>query len=431
MTASDTSRSRGTEPRTVVVTGLGATTPLGGDVASTWEGMLAGRSGVRAITEPWAEQLPVRIAGQVAVDPTEVMSRVEARKLDRSAQLALVATREAWADAGFTAPAGEDAALPDATRVTVAVGSGIGGVTTLLNQWDVLREKGARRMSPHTVPMLMPNSPSANVELEVGARGGAHSLVSACATGAENIGYAMEMIRSGRADVVVTGGTEAAIHPMPLGAFAAMMALSKRNDEPERASRPYDKGRDGFVMGEGAGILVLESKEHAEARGARIYAEIAGQGLSSDAHHIAQPEPTGRGIIQAVRAALADAGIPLEEVLHVNAHATSTELGDLAEIKALREVLGEHASRLVITATKSMTGHMLGATGAVENIATVLALYHRLVPPTINLEDRDNEVDLDVVVHEPRPLPAEGRISALNNSFGFGGHNVVIAVRSV
>jgi 3-oxoacyl-[acyl-carrier-protein] synthase II len=407
----------------VVVTGLGATTPVGGDVASTWSGLLAGQSGVRALTEDWVEQLPVRIAAPVAVEPAEVMERVEARRLDRSGQFALIAAREAWADAG------RDAGIEvDPERLGVVVASGIGGVHTLLSNYDVLKEKGPRRVSPLAIPMLMPNGPAAAVGLELGARAGVHTPVSACASGAEAIGYGMEMIRTGRADVVVAGGTEAAIHPLPMAAFANMMALSKRNDEPERASRPYDKGRDGFVLGEGAGLVVLESAEHAARRGARVYCEAAGLGMTADSHHIAQPDPEGLGATRAIRLALADAGVNPEQIAHINAHATSTPQGDIAEAVAIRAALGAAAEAVAVSGTKSMTGHLLGAAGAVEAIAAILALYHRLAPPTINLEDPDDDVQLDVVHGEPRPLP-DGESAALNNSFGFGGHNVALAFR--
>ncbi|MGW2261818.1 beta-ketoacyl-ACP synthase II [Streptomyces sp. NPDC004749] len=415
--------------RTVVVTGIGATTPLGGDSASTWEGLLSGRSGARALEGERFAGLPVRIAATAAVDPGDVLPRPLARRLDRSAQFALIAAREAWADAGFTGKADEDASV-DADRVGAVIASGIGGVTTLLDQYDVLKERGERRVSPHTVPMLMPNSPSANVSLEVGARAGAHTPVSACASGAEAVGYAAEMIRTGRADVVITGGTEAAIHPLPIAAFANMMAMSKNNDEPTRASRPYDKARDGFVLGEGAGVLVLESAEHAAARGARVYCEMLGQGLSSDAHHIAQPEPSGRGIAKALQNLLDASDLKPAEVAHLNAHATSTPQGDIAEIKALRQVLGDDLDHVAISATKSMTGHLLGGAGGIETVATVLALYHRTAPPTINVDDLDDEVDADVVRGEARALPS-GTIAAINNSFGFGGHNVVLALRTV
>ncbi len=416
--------------RTVVVTGIGATTPLGGDSASTWEALIAGRSGVHLMTHEWAADLPVRIAAEIAVDPGEVIPRPQARKLDRSAQFALIAAREAWADAGFTGPAGESSDGPavDPERLGAVVASGIGGVTTLLGQYDVLREQGVRRVSPHTVPMLMPNSPAANVGIELKARAGVHTPVSACASGAEAIGYAVEMIRTGRADVVVAGGTEAAIHPLPIVAFGNMMAMSKNNDDPQGASRPYDTARDGFVMGEGSGILVLESAEHAQRRGARIYCEAVGQGISADAHHITQPEPSGRGIAGALSNLLDATDLKPAEIAHINAHATSTPQGDVGEINALRKVFGDDLGHMAISATKSMTGHLLGGAGGVESVATVLALHHRLAPPTINVDHLDPEVDADIVRGEARALP-EGTIVALNNSFGFGGHNVVLAFR--
>ncbi|MZE80701.1 beta-ketoacyl-[acyl-carrier-protein] synthase family protein [Streptomyces xinghaiensis] len=418
--------------RTVVVTGIGATTPLGGDSASTWEGLIAGRSGVAALEGERFADLPVRIAASAAVDPSEVLPRPVARKLDRSAQFALIAAREAWADAGFAGAAGseENAGAVRPERLGAVIASGIGGVTTLLDQYDVLKEKGVRRVSPHTVPMLMPNSPSANVGLEVGARAGVHTPVSACASGAEAIGYAVEMIRTGRADVVVAGGTEAAIHPLPIAAFGNMMAMSKDNDDPEGASRPYDASRNGFVLGEGAGVVVLESAEHAAARNATVYCEVLGQGISADGHHITQPEPEGRGIADALRNLLDSTDLKASEVAHINAHATSTPQGDVAEIKALRKVFADDVDHMAVSATKSMTGHLLGGAGGVETVATVLALYHRTAPPTINIENLDPEVDADVVRDKARPLP-EGTIAALNNSFGFGGHNVVLAFRTV
>ncbi|WP_419994646.1 beta-ketoacyl-[acyl-carrier-protein] synthase family protein [Streptomyces boninensis] len=416
--------------RTVVVTGIGATTPLGGDSASTWEALLAGTSGVSHLDQDWAAELPVQIAARIAVEPGEIIPRPQARKLDRSAQFALIAAREAWADAGFSAKAGEDAAVnPD--RLGAVIASGIGGVTTLLDQYDVLREKGARRVSPHTVPMLMPNSPSANVGLAVNARAGVHTPVSACASGAEAIGYAIEMIRTGRADVVVAGGTEAAIHPLPIAAFGNMMAMSKDNENPQGASRPYDVSRNGFVLGEGAGVIVLESAEHAAKRGATVYAEAVGQGVSADSHHITQPEPSGNGIAHALQNLIDSTDLDVPEIVTINAHATSTPQGDVAEIKALRKVFGAEADHMAISATKSMTGHLLGGAGGVESVACVLALKNRVAPPTINVTELDPEVDADVVRDDARALPASGRIAALNNSFGFGGHNVVLAFRSV
>ncbi|HEX6920790.1 MAG TPA: beta-ketoacyl-ACP synthase II [Actinomycetes bacterium] len=411
-----------TDAQRVVVTGLGATTPLGGDVASTWSAMLAGRSGVKVLTEDWVETLPVHLAAPVAVDPAEVLSRPETKRMDRSGQFALIAAREAWADAGTP--------TVDPERLGVVIASGIGGVTTLLSAYDTLKERGARRVLPMTVPMLMPNGPAAVVGLELTARAGVHTPVSACSSGAEAISYAVDMIRSGRADVVAAGGTEAAIHALPLAGFAAMQALSTRNDEPERASRPYDKGRDGFVLGEGAGVVVLETLEHARARGARIYGEVAGSGISADAHHIAQPDPVGAGASRAMTLALRNAGATPDDVVHINAHATSTPVGDVAEAEAIRRALGDATGRACVSATKSMTGHLLGAAGAVEAIATILALHHRTAPPTTNLEDPDDDVHLDVVRGEPRTLP-DGELLALNNSFGFGGHNVALALRSV
>ncbi len=404
--------------RSVVVTGLGASTPLGGDAPATWSGLLTGRSGVQLLTKPWAESLPVRIAAPAAVDPADVLDRVEARKLDRGQQLALLAAREAWRDAG--------APQVDPERLGVVVASGMGGVLTLLSAYDTLRENGARRVSPHTVPMLMPNGPAAVVGLEVKARAGVHTPVSACASGAEGISWGVDMIRSGRADVVVAGGVEAAIHPLPLAGFAAMMALSRRHDEPARASRPYDKGRDGFVLGEGAGIVVLESAEHAARREARVYCEAAGVGMSADGHHIVQPEPGGLGAGRAMRLALGDAELDPTQIVHINAHATSTPQGDMAEAKAIQATFGTATDKVAVSGTKSMTGHLLGGAGAVEAIFTILALTKRMAPPTINVTDLDDEIQLDIVRDTPRPLPA-GRIAALSNSFGFGGHNIALA----
>ena len=403
----------------IVVTGLGTTNPLGGDVPTTWQAMLAGRSGVRPLEADWAESLPVQIAAQVAVEPTVVLERVKARRLDRSGQFAMVATMQAWSDAGL------DDAEVDGDRLGVAIASGIGGITTLLANYDALLEKGPRRVSPLAIPMLMPNGPAASVSLALGARAGVHTPVSACASGNEAIAHGLDMIRLGRADVFVVGGTEAAIHPLPLAAFAQMMALSRRNDEPERASRPWDKGRDGFVLGEGAAALVIESAEHAQRRGARVYAELAGAGITADSHDIAQPDPHGRGATRAIQRALAEGDLEPADIGHINAHATATPQGDVTESMAIRNALGSAADGVVVTSTKSMTGHLLGAAGALESIATVLALRHRVVPPTINLDDRDDEVELDIAT-EPRQL-AEGRLAALNNSFGFGGHNVTIA----
>ena len=408
----------------VVVTGLGTTSPLGGDVATTWAAMLAGESGVRPLKHEWAEQLSTQIAAEAAVDPTDVLDRVKARRLDRSGQLALVAALEAWSDSGLAS----DEPGVDPERLGVAMASGIGGVQTLLHNYDSLNLKGPRRVSPLAIPMLMPNSPAANIGLAIGAKAGVHTPVSACASGNEAIALGIDIIRLGRADVVVCGGTEAAVHPLPMAAFGQMMALSKRNDEPERASRPWDKGRDGFVLGEGAAVLVLESEEHAKARGAKVYAEAAGGGITADSHDIAQPDPVGAGATRAMKLALAESGIEPSEIAHINAHATSTPQGDVAEALAIRNALGDKAAEhLVLTSTKSMTGHLLGGAGALESLAVVLALKDRVVPPTINLEDPE-DIGLDIA-SEKRSLP-EGDLAALNNSFGFGGHNVAIAFRS-
>ena len=408
--------------RRVVVTGLGATTPLGSDVDSTWAALIAGKSGVRLLTEEWRELLPVHFAARVHTEPADQMERVEMRRLDRSEQFALIASREAWKDAGSPDV--------DKERLGVVIASGIGGVITLLDQFDNLKEKGARGVSPHTVPMLMPNGPAANVGLELQAKAGVHTPVSACASGAEAVGYALEMIRSNRADVIVSGGVEAAIHQLPMAGFAAMKALSTRNDAPERASRPYDRDRDGFVLGEGGGVLILEEYEHAKARGAKIYCELVGQGLSSDGYHIAAPDPEGAGVQRAIKFALADANLSTRDIVHLNAHATSTPAGDVAEAHALRLALGKDADHVAVSATKSMTGHLLGGAGAIESVFIVKALQERLAPPTINIENLDPAVTIDVVQDKARVLPA-GQIAALNDSFGFGGHNVVLAFASI
>src|SRR6478752_1589678 len=411
----------------VVVTGLGTTSPVGGDVPSTWDALVNGRSGVRYLTDDWAEDLPVKIAGRIAVEPTEVLERVKARRLDRSAQFAMVAAMEAWADAGLV-----DVEL-DNNRLGVTMASGIGGVTTLLDNYDTLKEKGPRRVSPLAVPMLMPNAPAAQISLYVGARAAVITPVSACASGNEGIALAVDQIRLGRADVVVAGGTEAAIHPLPMAAFANMMALSKTGSEdggdPTTVSRPWDTGRDGFVLGEGGAVLILESEEHARARGAKIYAEVRGAGISNDAHDIAQPDPAGRGGTRAIKMALREGDVDPATVVHVNAHATSTPKGDIAEGLMLHAVLGEHVDRCVVTSTKSMTGHLLGGAGALEAVATVMALHDRVSPPTINLDHKDPEVDLDIPTSR-RDLP-DGDVVALNNSFGFGGANVAVAFGSV
>ena len=408
--------------RRVVVTGLGATTPLGGDVTTTWANAVAGKSGARLMKHEWASTLPVHFAAEVVVEPSEVMKPVELRRLDRSEQFALIASRESFADAGSPEV--------DLERLGVVIASGIGGVTSLLEQYRILMEKGARLVSPHTVPMIMPNGPAANVGLEFKAKAGVHTPVSACASGAEAIGYAFEMIRNNRAEIVIAGGVEASVDALPMAGFAAMKALSTRNDAPEKASRPYDADRDGFVLGEGGGVLVLEEYEHAKARGAKIYCEIAGQGLTSDGYHIAAPDPEGSGVIRAMQLALKDAGLTTKDIYHLNAHATSTPAGDIAEAKALRGALGSDADHVAVSATKSMTGHLLGGAGAVESVFIVKALQERMAPPTINIENLDPAVTIDVVRDKARELP-KGDIAALNDSFGFGGHDVVLVFKTI
>lgn len=409
--------------RTVVVTGLGATTPLGGNVASTWDALLAAKSGIGLLTDPVFSASPVRIAAVAKEDPESILEKHEARRLDRSQQLALIAAREAWADAGSPEI--------DPTRLGVAIATGVGGVISLLEQYDTLRERGAARVSPMTVPMLMPNGPAAVVGLEFGSQAGVHTPVSACASGAEAIGYGAEMIRSGRADVVICGGTEGCIHPLTIAAFAAMRALSTQHDNASSASKPFDKDRDGFVMAEGAAIIVLESEEFAKARGAKIHAIYGGQGLAADAHHIAQPEPEGRGVIAAMNRALADAQLTPADIVHVNAHATSTPAGDVAEAKAIRKVLGKDADHAAVSAVKGAVGHLLGGAGSLAAIVAILALKNRVVPQVTNLVNLDPQVDVDVVIGKPRELSKTGQLAALSNSFGFGGHDVVLAFKSI
>ena len=409
--------------RRVVVTGIGATTPLGGDVASSWANLLAGKSGISTLEQEWVArfELPVTFAGQAKVAASEILTPQEAKRLDPSSQFALIAARQAWEDAGSPEVEPE--------RLAVDFATGIGGVWTLLDAYDTLRERGPRRVLPMTVPMLMPNGPAAAIGMDLGARAGVRTAVSACASGNESIANAFHRIQLGEADVVVAGGAEAAIHPMPIAAFAAMHALSKRNDDPTKASRPYDVNRDGFVMGEGAGALVLETLESAQARGAKIYCEIVGGSVTSDAYHITAPDPEGSGAARAVLAALAQAGADIKDVEHVNAHATSTPVGDIAEYTAIKRVFGDHTQNLVVAATKSATGHLLGGAGAIEAIFTILALKEQLNPPTINLDDQDPAIDLNVP-RTPTKL-ARPEAVAISNSFGFGGHNAVLAFRNV
>lgn len=407
-------KSAVTEVRDVVITGLGATTPLGGDLPTTWEALLAGESGVSVIEDDWAAGLPVRIAARLKVEPAEVMSRVEARRLDRCEQISLISAREAWRDAGSPEA--------DPERIAVVIGTGTGGSLTMLGQDDVLEESGPKRVSPHTIPMLMANGPAAYVSMDLGALGGARTPVSACASGAEAIALGLDLIRLGRADVVVAGGAEACLHPLTLAAFAQMRALSRREDRPETVSRPFDTARDGFVMGEGAAMVVLERAEFAAARSARVHGVLAGAGITSSAHHITASEVGGQE--RAMGRALDAAGLTPLDIGHIHAHATSTPQGDIAEAQAIATAIGTHP---VVTATKSMTGHLIGASGALGAICAILALRDGITPATRNLDELDPQVKIDVVHGSPR----RGTWSAaVANSFGFGGHNVSLAFTS-
>jgi len=409
--------------RRVVITGLGASTPLGGDVATSWESLMAGKSGISTLEQEWVAryELPVTFAGQAKIKATELLTPQEAKRLDPSSQFALVAAREAWADAGNPGVEPE--------RLAVDFATGIGGVWTLLDAFDTLKERGPRRVLPMTVPMLMPNGPAAAIGMDLHARAGVHTAVSACASGNEAIANGFHRIARGEVDVVVAGGAEAAIHPLPIAAFAAMHALSRRNDDPQAASRPYDLNRDGFVMGEGAGALVLESLEGAQARGARIYCEIVGGSVTSDAFHITAPDPEGSGAARAILMALEQADSKPSDVEHVNAHATSTPVGDIAEYTAIKRAFKDHTEDLVVSATKSATGHLLGGAGAIEAIFTILTLTKQQVPPTINLDSQDPAIPLNV----PTKITMLSRPGALaiSNSFGFGGHNAVLAFRNL
>ncbi|PXA67529.1 beta-ketoacyl-[acyl-carrier-protein] synthase family protein [Cryobacterium arcticum] len=407
----------------IVVTGLGATSPLGGTAAESWSALLAGESGATTLDYEWVErtQLPITFAAQARVRPIEVLARHETKRLDPSSQFALIAGREAWADAG------EPQVEPE--RLAVDWATGIGGVWTLLDAWDTLRERGPRRVLPMTVPMLMPNGPGAAIGMDLHARAGITTVVSACASSTESLVNAYNRLQAGLADVVIAGGSEAAIHPLPIASFAAMQALSKRNDDPATASRPYDISRDGFVLGEGAAALVLETEEHALARGAHIYAELLGGSVTSDAYHITAPDPEGSAAARAMIETIRNAGADLADVMHINAHATSTPVGDIAEYNALRRVFGDLLEGIPVSATKASTGHLLGGAGAIEALFTVKALSERILPPTINLTEQDPAIPLDVVA-APRPLGA-GNVLAISNSFGFGGHNAVVAFRSV
>lgn len=406
----------------VVITGMGATTPLGGDVASTWDGLINNRSGVRRLDAEWVDQyeLPAKLGAPLAVEPSEVLPRVQLRRMDRCEQIALIAARQAWSDAGYEMPSDEQQSV-DPDRLGVSIGTGIGGPVTLLDQDDLLETAGLRKISPLMVPMLMPNGPAAHVGIDLKARAGVHAPSAACASGAEALSKGYEMIRSGTADVVVAGGAEACIHAVTIAGFCQARTLSTRNDEPDLASRPFDTDRDGFVMGEGAGVVVLESAEHAQARGARVYARLAGFGITSDAHHITGNHPDGIGQINAISAAMRTAGLSPAEIGHVNAHATSTVVGDVGEAAAVREAIGDHP---VLTAPKGSLGHLVGGAGAVESIATVLSIHNGLVPATRNMDNLDPKIELDVVTEKPRHVELD---AAINDSFGFGGHNVALA----
>ncbi|HEV7847961.1 MAG TPA: beta-ketoacyl-[acyl-carrier-protein] synthase family protein [Mycetocola sp.] len=406
----------------IVVTGIGASSPLGGTAVESWKALLAGESGIRSLEHDWVAEhnLPVTFAGEAKVRPSEVLERQEVKRLDPSSQFALVSAREAWADAGSPDV--------DPLRVGVDYSTGIGGLWTLLDAWDTLKEKGPRRVLPMTIPMLMPNAASAAISMSIPSRAYSRTDVSACASSTEAIANAYEHLQAGLADVVIAGGTESVVHPLPIAAFSAMQALSRRNDSPESASRPYDVSRDGFVLGEGAASIVLETEEHALARGARIYAELAGGAVTSDSYHITAPDPEGSAAARAMLGAVEQAGASLTDVLHVNAHATSTPVGDIAEYNALLRVFGDHLPNIAVSATKAATGHLLGGTGALEAIFTILALHERTAPPTINLDVQDPAIPLDVVT-APRDL-GSGDLLALSNSFGFGGHNAVVAFRS-
>ncbi len=410
-----------THPRRVVVTGLGALTPIGNTVEEFWAGLTAGRSGIGPITRFDTTGYPTRIAGEVkGFDELKYVDKKEARRLDPFLKYALACSVMAVEDAGL------DTGKVDGTRFGVLIGSGIGGITTLLDGQDTLRDRGPDRVSPFIIPMLIVNMASGLVSMRFGAKGPNSSVVTACATGNHALGDAMRIIQRDEADLMIAGGAEAIIVPLTIAGFSAMKAMSTRNDEPHRASRPFDAGRDGFVCGEGGGIVVLESLEHARARDARIYGEIIGYAATADAHHMTAPDPDGDGAARAMRGALRDARLEGPEVAYINAHGTSTPYNDKFETMAIKRVFGEHAHRLAISSTKSMTGHLLGAAGGVEAIATLLALHHGLLPPTINYDTPDPDCDLDYVPNQARKQDIE---VALSNAFGFGGTNATLVFR--
>ncbi|GAB6935809.1 beta-ketoacyl-ACP synthase II [Calditerricola yamamurae] len=409
------------EKRRVVITGVGVISPVGNDAQTFWASLLAGKSGIGPVTHFDASEFPTRIAGEVKdFDPSAYMDKKDVKRTDRFVQFAIAATKMALEDARLKIE------KQDPERVGVYIGSGIGGLATWEDQHRVLLEKGPRRVSPFLIPMMIANMAAGQVSIHFGLKGPNSAPITACATGTHAIGDAFKIIQRGEADVMVAGGTEATIRPLAFAGFCAARAMSTRNDEPEKASRPFDKDRDGFVMGEGAGVLILEELEHAKRRGAPIIAEVIGYGMSADAFHLTQPDPDGDGAKRAMLAAIRDAGIRPEEVDYINAHGTSTELNDKVETQAIKAAFGEHAYKLAVSSTKSMTGHMLGAAGAVEAIATALALRDQILPPTINYETPDPACDLDYVPNEARRAPVR---VALSNSFGFGGHNATIALK--
>jgi 3-oxoacyl-[acyl-carrier-protein] synthase II len=405
----------------VVITGVGVISPVGNDADTFWKSLLESKSGIDRITAFDPSDYPTQIAGEVKdFDPGQYMDKKEARRYDRYLQFAMAAAKMAVADAKL------EISEEIAERVGVYIGSGIGGLSTLEEQHSVLMEKGPRRVSPFFIPMMIANMASGLVSIEFGAKGPTSAAITACATSTNAIGDAFRLIQYGDADVMITGGAEATIRPMAMAGFCAMKAMSTRNDEPQKASRPFDRDRDGFVMGEGAGILVLEELEHAKKRGATILAEVIGYGLSADAHHITAPSPGGEGAARCMKNALRDAAIDPSEVGYINAHGTSTDQGDIAETMAIKQVFGEHAYKLAVSSTKSMTGHLLGATGGIEAIATAFALRDQILPPTINQENPDPECDLDYVPNVARPAQVT---VALSNTFGFGGHNATIVLK--
>ncbi|MFP3896697.1 MAG: beta-ketoacyl-ACP synthase II [Anaerolineales bacterium] len=402
----------------VVVTGMGMVSPLGNDLPTTWANIIKGKSGVAPITKFDVTDCRTRIAAEVKdFDPRDHFDRKEVRRLDPFVQFGLVAAREAVASSGITF---EDSL---AERTAVVIGSGIGGITTIIEQADVLRERGADRISPFLIPMILPETAASMVAIEFGLKGPNMAMTSACATSANTVGEAYEMIRRGDADAAVCGGTEAGVVPLSVCGFAAMRAISTRNDEPERASRPFDRDRDGFIVGEGAGILLLESLEHALERGATIHAELVGYATNDDAYHITAPQEDGKGAAACMRQAMDAANFVPQDIDYINAHGTSTPLNDVTETKAIKKALGERAYDIPISSTKSMTGHLLGATGATECIFCVKTLNEGTVPPTMNLDNADPECDLDYVPYEPRHMDVH---TAMTNSFGFGGHNVCL-----